>query len=180
MLNVVDEFTRECLAIRVSRKLSSADVIDVLADPFITRGAPAHVRSDNGPEFAAIAVNNWISGVGTRTAFIEPDSPWENDYVESFNGKLRDELLNAEAFNALAEARVLIKQWRQHYNTVRPHSSLGYRPPAPEVLMPGKLVPPANPGPASSAPPSTAWSCPRKRVRRERKISGHCEPLRRG
>ena len=156
MLNVVDEFTRECLAIRVDRKLSSADVIDVLSDLFILRGVPGHIRSDNGPEFAATAVRDWISGVGARTAFIEPGSPWENGYVESFNGKLRDELLNVEAFNTLAEARVLIEQWRQHYNTVRPHSSLGYRPPAPEVVMPGQLVPPANPGPASSAPPSTA------------------------
>ena len=97
-----------------------------------------------------------ISGIRARTAFIEPGSPWENGYVESFNGKLRDELLTAEVFNTLAEARVLIEQWRQHYNTVRPHSALGYRPPAPEVVIPGPPVPPANPGPASSTPPSTA------------------------
>lgn len=105
MLNVVDEFTRECLTIRVARKLGAADVIDVLAGLFILRGTPGHVRSDNGPEFAATAVKDWISGVGAKTAFIEPGSPWENGYVESFNGKLRDELLNAEVFNTLAEAR---------------------------------------------------------------------------
>src|SRR3954447_18619309 len=117
MLNVVDEFTRECLSVRVARKLGSADVIDVLADLFITRGTPAFIRPDNGPEFIAIAVRGWIGGVGAKTAFIEPGSPWENGYVESFNGKLRDELLNAEVFNTLAEARVLIEQWRVHYES---------------------------------------------------------------
>ena len=160
----VDEFTRECLAIRVGRKLGSADVpdasassgIDVLADLFIARGTPSYVRSDNGPEFIAMAVKGWISGVGIKTAFIEPGSPWENGYVESFNGKLRDELLNTEVFNTLAGARVLIEQWRQHYNTARPHSSLRYRPPAPEVFLPRQPVPPASPAPAGSAPPSTA------------------------
>ena len=151
MLNVVDEFTRECLAIRVARKLGSAEVIDVLADLFIARGTPAHIRSDNGPEFVAIAVKGWISGVGAKTAYIEPGSPWENGYVESFNGKLRDELLNAEVFNTLAEAKVLIEQWRVHYNTARPHSSLGYRPPAPEVIIPKVPVPPASPGPGGPA-----------------------------
>jgi len=110
LLNVVDEFTRECLAIRVGRKLGSADVIDVLADLFIARGTPGYIRSDNGPEFIATAVKGWISGVGAKTAFIEPGSPWENGYVESFNGNLRDELLNAEVFNTLLEARVLIEQ----------------------------------------------------------------------
>ncbi|WP_426958907.1 IS3 family transposase [Muricoccus radiodurans] len=135
MLNVVDEFTRECLAIRVGRQLRAADVIDVLSDLFILRGTPGHVRSDNGPEFAATAVRSWINGVGAKTAFIEPGSPWENGYVESFNGKLRDELLNREMFNTLAEAKVLIEQWRCHYNTVRPHSSLRYQPPAPEVVL---------------------------------------------
>jgi putative transposase len=152
MLNVVDEFTRECLSIRVGRKLSSADVIDVLADLFITRGAPGFIRSDNGPEFVAIAVRGWIGGVGAKTAFIEPGSPWENGYVESFNGKLRDELLNTEVFNTLAEARVLIEQWRVHYNTVRPHSSLNYRPPAPDVVLahvPGALT---RPDPGGSPP----------------------------
>jgi len=153
MLNVIDEFTRECLCIRVGRKLGSADVIDVLTDLFIARGTPGFVRSDNGPEFVAVAVKGWISGVGAKTAFIEPGSPWENGYVESFNGKLRDELLNMEVFNTLLEARVLIEQWRVHYNTVRPHSSLGYRPPAPEVLLPGVPMPPGRPGSTGSPPP---------------------------
>ncbi len=144
MLNVVDEFTRECLAIRVGRQLKATGVIDVLSDLFILRGTPGHVRSDNKPEFAANAVKDWISGVGTRTAFIEPGSPWGNGYVESFNGKLRDELLNMEVFNMLAEAKVLIEQWRRHYNTVRPQSSLRYRPPAPEVVLTCQVPPPTG------------------------------------
>jgi len=150
-LCVVDEFTREALAIRVARQLGSADVIDTLADLFVARGVPAHVRSDQGPEFVAEAVKGWIAGIGARTAFIEKASPWENGYVESFNGKLRDELLRAEVFNSLREAQVLIEQWRRHYNTARPHSALGYRPPAPEVAMP---MPPPRTGPTGSAPPS--------------------------
>ena len=135
MLNVIDEFTRECLAIRVDRRLKSTEVIDVLSDLFILRGVPGHVRSDNGPEFIAKAVREWIAGVGARTAFIEPGSPWENGYCESFNSKLRDELLNGEVFYSLAEARIVIESWRQHYNTQRPHSSLGYRPPAPTAVL---------------------------------------------
>ena len=135
MLNVIDEFTRECLAIRVDRRLKSTDVIDVLSDLFILRGVPGHVRSDNGPEFIAKAVREWIAAVGARTAFIEPGSPWENGYCESFNSKLRDELLNGEVFYSLAEARIVIESWRQHYNTQRPHSSLGYRPPAPTAVL---------------------------------------------
>jgi transposase InsO family protein len=134
MLCVVDEFTREALAIRVARRLTSSDVIDVLADLFMAGGAPTHIRSDQGPEFVAAAVKAWIEGVGAKTAYIEKASPWENGYVESFNGKLRDELLNGEVFNTLREAQVLIEDWRRHYNRVRPHSSLGYRPPAPETL----------------------------------------------
>ncbi|WP_092691075.1 IS3 family transposase [Tranquillimonas rosea] len=134
MLNVIDEFTRECLAIRIDRRLNSTAVIDVLTDLFILRGVPGHVRSDNGPEFIATAVRGWIDTVGAKTAFIEPGSPWENGYCESFNSKLRDELLNGEIFYSLAEARVIIEAWRVHYNTVRPHSSLGYRPPAPEAI----------------------------------------------
>ncbi len=156
MLNVVDEFTRECLAIRVARRLKSADVIDVLADLFIMRGIPGHIRSDNGPEFVATAVKDWIKGVGAKAAFIEPGSPWENGYVESFNGKLRDELLACEAFNSLAEARVLIEQWRKHYNTVRPHSALGYRPPAPEVIIMAPAMLPGSPGSTGSAPAKPA------------------------
>ena len=135
MLNVIDEFTRESLAIRVKRKLNSTDVIDVLSDLFILRGVPSHIRSDNGPEFVAKAVREWIATVGAQTAYITPGSPWENGYIESFNGKLRDELLNGEIFYTLAEAKVVIEGWRRHYNTLRPHSSLGYRPPAPEVVL---------------------------------------------
>jgi transposase InsO family protein len=134
MLCVVDEFTRKALAIRVARKLSSSDVIDALADLFIAHGTPTHIRSDQGPEFIADAVKTWIAGVGSQTAYIEKASPWENGYVESFNGKLRDELLNGEVFNTLREAQVLIEEWRRHYNRVRPHSSLGYRTPAPETV----------------------------------------------
>ncbi len=138
----------------MARQLGSAEVIDVLTDLFIARGVPAHLRSDNGPEFVAKAVKGWIAGVGARTAYIEPGSPWENGYVESFNGKLRDELLDCEVFNTLREAQVLIEQWRQHFNTVRPHSALGYRPPAPEVVMPGPPMPLRRPNPAGSAPPA--------------------------
>jgi putative transposase len=135
MLNIIDEFTRECLAIRIDRKLNSTDVIDALSDLFILRGVPGHVRSDNGPEFIAKAVREWIAAVGARTAFIEPGSPWENGYCESFNSKLRDELLNCEIFYSLAEAKVIIEAWRCYYNTERPHSSLGYKPPAPEAII---------------------------------------------
>ena len=134
MLNVVDEFTRECLAIRVDRKLGSVDVVDVLSDLFILRGIPDHLRSDNGPEFVAKTVRTWIAAVGAKAAYIEPGSPWENGYVESFNGKPRDELLDGEVFHSLAEAEVVVEGWRRHYNTGRPHPALGYRPPAPEVV----------------------------------------------
>jgi putative transposase len=153
VLCVVDEFTREALAIRVARKLSSAEVIDTLADLFVARGAPVHIRSDQGPEFVAEAVKGWIEGVGARTAFIEKGSPWENGYVESFNGKLRDELLDGEVFNTLREARVLIELWRRHHNEERPHSSLGYPPPAPETLHVGRLPEPGSPGPGGAAQP---------------------------
>ncbi|WP_267361740.1 IS3 family transposase, partial [Methylobacterium sp. GC_Met_3] len=136
MLNVIDEFTHECLAIRVARKLKATDVIDVLSDLFILRGVPSHIRSDNGPEFVAKIVQAWITGVGAKTAYITPGSPWENGYVESFNARLRDELLNGEIFYTLREAQVVIESWRRHYNGVRPHASLRYRPPAPEVFVP--------------------------------------------
>jgi transposase InsO family protein len=152
MLNVIDEFTRECITIRVARQLKSTDVIDVLSDLFILRGIPGHIRSDNGPEFVAKAVRDWITAVGARTAYIMPGSPWENGYCESFNSKLRDELLNGEIFYTLQEARVIIERWRRHYNTVRPHSSLGYKPPAPEALQ----WPASQPGPASPATPAVA------------------------
>ncbi|MGL4296803.1 MAG: IS3 family transposase [Aestuariivirga sp.] len=136
MLNVIDEFTHECLAIRVDRKLKSTDVIDVLSDLFILRGVPTHVRSDNGPEFVAKAVRDWIGAVGAKTAYIEPGSPWENGFIESFNARLRDELLNGEIFYSLAEARIIVESWRRFYNTLRPHGSLGYKAPAPEVFIP--------------------------------------------
>jgi transposase InsO family protein len=152
MLNIIDEFTRECLAIRVARKLKGADVIDVLSDLFIVRGVPGHIRSDNGPEFVATAVRSWITGVGAKTAYIAPGSPWENGFIESFNSKLRDELLNGEIFYSLKEARIIIEAWRRHYNTVRPHSALAYRPPAPEVV----LWPAAQPRPAPPATPTVA------------------------
>jgi len=134
MLTLVDEYTRECLAIDVARKLRSDDVLERLAWLFATRGVPDHIRSDNGPEFTATVIRDWLKQMGVKTLFIEPGSPWENGYVESFNGKLRDELLNGEIFYTLKEAKVLIEQWRRHYNTVRPHSALGYRPPAPEAI----------------------------------------------
>ena len=152
MLNVIDELTRECLAIRIDRKLNSTAVIDVLTDLFILRGVPSHVRWDNGPEFIAKAVRDWIDAMGAKTAFIEPGSPWENGYCESFNSKLRDELLDGEIFYALAEARVVIEGWRVYYNTVRPHSSLGYRPPAPEAIWPSKKDMSSTPSAPASAP----------------------------
>ena len=135
-LNIIDEFTKEALVIRVKRKLNSVDVVDALTDLFILRGPPEYIRSDNGAEFIAKRVRAWIGAVGAKTAFIEPGSPWENGYCESFNARLRDELLNGEVFYSLREAQILIERWRRHYNTVRPHSSLGYRPPAPESIVP--------------------------------------------
>jgi len=152
MLNIIDAFVRECLAIRVSRRLHATDVVDMLSDLFILRGILGHIRSDNGPEFIAKSVREWIATVGARTAYIEPGSPWENGYCESFNSKLRDELLNGEIFYTHREAQILIESWRHHYNTLRPHSSLDYRPPAPEV----SVWPAAQPGPASPATPALA------------------------
>jgi len=134
MLTLIDEFTRECLSIDVSRQMNSEDVLERLTWLMVTRGVPNHIRSDNGPEFTAKVVRKWLERVGVRTLFIEPGSPWENGYVESFNGKLADELLEREVFYTLHEAKVLIERWRILYNTIRPHSALGYRPPAPEVI----------------------------------------------
>lgn len=122
--------------IRVDRKLNSTDVVDALTDLFILRGSPELIRSDNGPEFIAQKVRDWINAVGAKTAYIEPGSPWENGYCESFNARFRDELLNGDIFYSLKEAQILIEEWRRHYNTVRPHSALGYRPPAPERFVP--------------------------------------------
>ena len=135
MLNIVDEYTREALAIRVARRLNAADVIDVLSTLFVLRGIPTYIRSDNGPEFVAKSVREWIAGVGAKTAYIMPGSPWENGYIESFNARLRDEFLNGEIFYSLKEAQILIESWRRHYNTIRPHSALHDRPPAPEALL---------------------------------------------
>lgn len=136
MLTVIDEFSRECLAIHVQRQIKSDDVLAVLAELFTRHGPPEHIRSDNGAEFTATAVREWLGRIGVNTLYIEPGSPWENGYCESFNGKLRDELLNGEIFYTLKEAQIVIESWRQHYNTIRPHSSLGYIPPAPETVLP--------------------------------------------
>lgn len=142
MLTLIDEYTRKCLALEVNYHLSSQDILDILKEVFIREGLPDYIRSDNGSEFTATQVKEWLNSLGVKTAFIEPGSPWENGYNESFNGKLRDELLNGELFYSLKEAQVLIEQWRQHYNHVRPHSSLGYRPPAPKAFIsPSSLVP---------------------------------------
>jgi transposase InsO family protein len=136
LLCIIDEYTREALAIRVERSIRAQVVIETLADVMLMRGVPDHIRSDNGPEFTAKALRAWLATVGARTLYIEPGSPWENGYCESFNGRLRDELLNGEIFYSLREARVVIERWRKEYNTVRPHSSLGYRPPAPAAINP--------------------------------------------
>jgi putative transposase len=135
MLNLIDEHSRECLTIRPERRWSSAKVIEALADVMVMKGVPEHLRSDNGPEFVAKGLRKWLAGTGAKTAYIEPGSPWENGYCESFNSKLRDEFLNGEIFYSMKEVRVLAERWRVHYNTVRPHSSLGYRPPAPQTWV---------------------------------------------
>jgi len=135
MLNIIDEYTRECLAIVVARRITSEDVIDQLFNLCVFRGIPKHIRSDNGPEFTACKVRKWLASMGVRTLFIERGSPWQNGYIESFNGKLRDELLNREIFTTLIEAKALIEGWRTEYNQVRPHSAKGYKPPAPETRM---------------------------------------------
>ena len=150
ILTVVDEYTRECLTLVVERRLRSDDVLHCLTDLFVTHGVPEHIRSDNGPEFTAKAVRHWLGKIGVTTMYIEPGSPWENGYNESFNGKLRDELLNGEIFYTLKEAQVLIEGWRREYNTIRPHSSLGYKPPAPEALQPPSyrpFIPPPDSNP---------------------------------
>ena len=136
LLTVIDEYTRECMAIKAARRIRSDDVMHTLTDLFTMHGPPEHIRSDNGPEFTSKAIREWLPRVGGQTLFIEPGSPWENGYCESFNGKLRDELLNGEIFNNLKEVQYLTEQWRVKYNTVRPHSSLGYRPPVPETTKP--------------------------------------------
>lgn len=143
ILNIIDEFTRECLAVRVGRSLTHQVVIEVLTDLFCERGVPVHMRSDNGSEFTAKRVRAWLKRLDVKPLFIEPGSPWENGYIESFNGKMRDELLAREIFYSLKEAQVLIEMWRRQYNTIRPHSALGYRPPAPAAVyvQPAKIQP---------------------------------------
>ena len=137
ILNIIDEYTRECLVVLIERKIKADDVIDQLFQLFVFRGTPEYLRSDNGPEFTARAVRKWLAGLGVKTLFIEPGSPWENGYIESFNGKMRDELLDREVFNTLAEAKVLIHEWRRDYNQIRPHSARNYQPPAPEAILTG-------------------------------------------
>ena len=134
LLTLIDEYTPEGSAIDTSRRLRSEDVLERLGDLFVRRGVPGSIRSDKGPEFTATKVRDWLERIGVKTLFIEPGSPWENDYIESFNGRFRDEFLNCEIFETSLEAQVLIERWRREYNTVRPHSSLGYRPPAPETI----------------------------------------------
>ena len=135
ILTLIDEYTKESLAIHVARRIRASDVIDILADVMVERGVPEYIRSDNGPEMVAKVLRNWLSRVGTKTAYIMPGSPWENGYCESYNGKLRNELLDGEIFYTLKEAQVITEHWRWHYNRIRPHSALGYRPPAPETTV---------------------------------------------
>lgn len=129
ILNIIDEFSRECLASFVARRIRSQDVIFILAELFIEHGVPEHIRSDNGPEFVAKKLMEWFKTLQVKPLFIEPGSPWENGYCESFNGKMRYQLLDGEIFCSLLEAKVVIENWRRHYNEFRPHSSLGGRPP---------------------------------------------------
>ncbi len=135
ILNVIDEYTRECLAVRVARRLTHKDVLEVLTDLFCEQGVPVHIRSDNGSEFTSKRVRHWLAMLAVKPLFIEPGSPWENGFIESFNGKMRDEFLAREIFYSVKEAQILIEMWRRHYNTIRPHSSLGYRPPAPAAFV---------------------------------------------
>ena len=136
MLTLIDEYTRQCLAINVARHQNGMTVIETLADAMLLYGIPEYIRSDNGPEMTSMIVRDWLKSIGSHTLYIEPGSPWENGYNESFNGKLRDECLNQEIFYSLKEAQVIIEQWRNHYNTKRPHSALNYRPPAPQTYSP--------------------------------------------
>jgi transposase InsO family protein len=174
LLTVVDEYTRECLAILVARRITSHEVLMTLADLFLEYGVPEHIRSDNGPEFVAKAVRGWLADLGVTTLFIEPGSPWENGYIESFNGKLRDELLNGEIFFTLKEAQILVADWRRLYNGLRPHSALGQRPPAPApetLAFPGfSLSEFAPPKPMREVAPGLTQEVDR------RMGSGHAHP----
>jgi putative transposase len=140
LMTLIDEFSRRCLAIRVARRINAIGVIETLAEIMLFEGIPACIRSDNGPEMVAKVLRQWLTGLGTKSLYIEPGSPWENGYCESFNGKLRDELLNGEIFYSLKEAQAVIETWRIHYNTRRPHSALGYKPPAPLTVAPPKPI----------------------------------------
>ena len=142
ILTLIDEYTKEALAVYPARRIRANDVIDLFADVMVERGVPEYIRSDNGPEMIAKVLRNWLARVGTKTAYIMPGSPWENGYCKSFNGKLRNELLDGEIFYTLREAQVIIEQWRWHYNTIRPHSYLEYKPPVPEAVQ----WPAAHPG----------------------------------
>ena len=153
---MIDEYTHEALEIRISRRLKPAEVIDVLSDLFILRGVPGHIRTDNGPEFVGKVVQEWIGAMGAKTAYIMPGSTWENGFIESFNARLRDALLDGEIFYSIAEARIIIETSRRHYNTVRPHQSLGYKPPAPDVFIPvtgGRFAPQPRPAPTTALAP---------------------------
>jgi len=136
LLTLIDEYTRECLAIMVARSIGAQQVFELLAEVMLRRGIPEHIRSDNGPEFTAKVLRQWLEQIGANTLYIAPGSPWENGYCESFDCTLRDELLNGEIFYSLNEARIVIERWQREYNEVRPHSSLGYRPPAPAACSP--------------------------------------------
>lgn len=153
--SLVDEYTRECLALEVGRSMTALDVIDTLARVFLIRGVPRHIRSDNGPEFIAHAIRRYLEAAGVNTLYIEPGAPWENGYVESFHGKLRDELLNAELFADLREAQSLAAAWRNEYNHRRPHSSLKYQAPAEFAAAIAALGGSAPKPPSSSPPEST-------------------------
>ena len=148
-MTLIDKFTRACLAIRVACRINSIRAHETMTDFMLKRGVPEHMRSDNGAEMTTKVVCNWPTQVGALTLYIEPGSPWENGYIESFNGKLRDELLNGEIFYSLKEAQTMIETWRRHYNAIRPHSSLGYRPPAPEAVSW-----PASPASSGALPPN--------------------------
>jgi transposase InsO family protein len=145
-LSVIDEFTRECLCLKVARRMTNGDIIEVLGGLFLAHGMPAHIRSDNGPEFIAKGLREWLERSCVGPLYIEPGSPWENGYAESFHSKLRDEFLGCEEFESLREATMLGASWRRAYNEVRPHSSLGYVPPAEFARACGPSAP------ASAAP----------------------------
>lgn len=164
---LIDEYTRECLALEVERSMTAAEVIDVLAQVLLIRGVPQHIRSDNGPEFIAQAMRRYLEIAGVGSLYIEPGSPWENGYEESFHGRLRDEFLNAEDFADLREAKVLGAAWRSDYNHRRPHSSLGYQTPAAYAAQCGAAAVAASIG--GSAPKPPASKPPRKAPREERR-----------